>query len=32
MEDVKSAAAEERDAEDVKDEVATEVADKMDES
>lgn len=32
MDDVKTAAAEERDAEDVKDEVATEVADKMDES
>jgi histone deacetylase 1/2 len=32
MDDVRSAAAEERDAEDVKDEVATEVADKMDES
>ncbi|OBT97974.1 histone deacetylase [Pseudogymnoascus verrucosus] len=32
MDDVRSAAAEERDAEDVKDEVAAEVADKMDES
>lgn len=32
MDDVRSAAAEERDAEDVKDEIATEVADKMDES